>query len=449
MKTAPRRNDAPPAPPRRRHTLRNLFLGVLILLLLVAGGGVWYYKYLEGKIKKGNISDRQVSNLVPEDPGGAINFLVIGSDTRVGLDKQEQSEPAFYRTSGQRSDTIIFVHLFGDGKHAVVMSIPRDLRANVPGFGVTKINAAYNLGPNNVIKAVEELTGLPVNHYIEVNFVAFRKIVDALGGVTLCVSHPYNDPDAGFFVKKAGCYNFNGNQALGYARTRKEDPRGDFDRIDHQQQLIRVMLSKATSLGTLFNPLQLTKVADAVGTTLKHDAGVNLSLIYGLAKRLKGASTKAGGNPNVDFRIVPSHPQYIGGISYVIADSDASQLYAAIKADKWPLPDIPASKTAASIPQPSDVSVRVVNASGDAAKARAVWDLLKKQGFNVFTNIKTAPAQPHTDIFFQPGDELKVQLIDNLLLDGTVRDYSKAETDVDVTIYVGQDGAIGTPSPSG
>jgi len=445
--TAPQRTQAPPS---RRHLARNILLGIVILLLLVAGGGVWFYKDLNHKVAQGNIKPEQVPNLVPEDPGGAINFLIIGSDTRVGLSKQEQSEPAFYRTSGQRSDTIILVHLFGDGKHAVVMSIPRDLRAEVPGFGVTKINAAYNLGPNNVIKAVTQLTGLPINHYIEVNFIAFRRIVDELGGVTLCVSHPYNDPDAGFFVKKAGCYNFNGGQALGYARTRKQDPRGDFDRIDHQQQLIRVMLDKATSLGTLFNPFKLTHVADAVGSTLKHDSGVTLSLIYGLAKRLKGGSTSGKGNPNVDFRIVPSKPKYIGGVSYVIADDpQAGQLYAAIKADKWPLPNIADSKTAASIPQPSDVSVRVVNASGSAAKGKAVWDLLRRQGFNVFTNIKTAAVQARTDIYFQSGDELKVQLIDNLLLDGIVRDYSLAEPDVDVTVYVGEDGAIGAPSPSG
>jgi hypothetical protein len=263
------------------------------------------------------------------------------------------------------------------------------------------------------------------------------------------VSHPYNDPDAGFFVKKAGCYTFSGNQALGYARTRKEDPRGDFDRIDHQQQLIRVMLDKATSLGTLFNPFKLTNVADAVGSTLKHDSGVTLSLIYGLAKRLKGASTSGMGNPNVDFRIVPSVPRYIGGVSYVVAEPEAKTLYAAIKADKWPLPNIPLSKTAASIPSPADVSVRVVNASGSAAKGRAVWDLLKKDGFDVYTTIKTAPTQSRSLIYFQPGDELKVQLVDNLLLDATVRDYSLAEPDVDVTVYVGEDGAIGTPSPSG
>jgi LCP family protein required for cell wall assembly len=451
VKTLPElKPDAPIKPPLRhhRHWRKIILISFSILIVLVGGAGVALYKYANSKLDGGDI--KNLRGIDPIDPGGAQNILIIGSDTRDGLDKREKSLPAFFPSGGKRSDTIILVHLFADKQHAVVMSFPRDLRVNVPGYGLTKINAAYNLGPENVIKTVKEYSGLPINHYVEVNFIAFRRIVNALGGVPMCVTHPYNDPDAGLFIKKAGCYNFDGDQALGFARTRKQDPRGDFDRIDHQQQLIRVMLQKVTSLGILLKPWKILDIADAVGDSLLHDKDFDVRLAYGLAGRLKGGSTTDTANQRVDFREIPSYPAYIGGISYVLPKPDETRaLLDAIKADKWPLPEF--GKTAASIPQRKDVTVRVYDASGRAGVAKAIHEKLKKLGFDVKIIIKKSPViLPKTQIWFRHGDELKAKLVDDELTAGDVMSGDKADTDADVTIYVGADaGGEPPPSPSG
>lgn len=424
-----------PALPQKRRWGRIIAIGIAIVVVLAGAVGAVFYKYVSGKLDSG---DLELQNIAAKDPGGAVNILVIGSDTRTGLDKREQSLPAFYRTDGKRSDTIMLIHLFGDKKHAVVMSFPRDLRVSVPGVGMSKINAAYNLGPDNVIKTVGQYTGLKIHHYVEVNFVSFRRIVDSLGGVHMCVKHAYNDPEANLFIKKAGCYHFDGDMALGYARTRKQDPRGDFDRIDHQQQLIRVMLSKVTSLGLLLQPWKILGIADAVGDSLLHDEAFDVGLAYGLAGRLKGGD--GVDTSRVEFRQVPSYPAYIGGISYVLPkENEAKAMFAAMQADTWPLPEY--GKTAASIPVPRDVTIRVYDASGKAGVAKAIHEKLRKLGFDVKVIIKKAPSTlARTEIWFRPGDELRAKLVDeSLKTDANVRAGEKTEVGSDVTIYVGAD----------
>jgi LCP family protein required for cell wall assembly len=448
VKTLPDTQTAPagtPPPRRHRHWGRIVLIGIGIVVVLAAAAGVGLYKYAAHKWSNGGRPFPVQPEV--ENVKGPMNILVVGSDTREGLNKKDKSLPAYYPSSGQRSDTIILVHLFGDGKHAVVMSFPRDLRVQVPGYGLTKINAAYNKGAANVIKTVRDYSGLEINHYVEVNFVAFRRIVDALGGVDMCVKHSYKDPDANLFLPRAGCYHFSGDQALGFARTRKYDARGDFDRIDHQQQLIRVVLDKATSLGMIVTPWKVKGVVDAATETIIHDKDLSLARTYGLARRLQNDGPGGGANALVDFRVVPSFPKYIGGVSYVIPKQDeASALFAAIKADKWPLPDV--GKTAASIPATKDVTVRVYDASGKAGVAQAIHEKLKKLGFDVKIIVKKSPVVLNkTQIWIRPGDDLKAQLVDEALTIGEVMVGGKAEVDADVTIYVGSDAAA-EPSAS-
>ncbi len=419
-------------PVKRRNWRKIGLLGFLILGLIAAGLGTGLYKYAYEKIRGTNDGDI----VLPPGYKKQANILIIGSDSREGLNKAEKAQPAFYPSGGKRSDTIILVHLFGDGKHAVVLSFPRDLRVEVPGFGRTKINAAYNLGPNNVIKTVEDYSGLKINNYVEVNFVAFREIVDSLGGVEMCTTRAYHDPEANLFIKKPGCHDFDGDMALGWARSRKTEPDGDFGRIRRQQQLIRVALEKVMSAGLILKPWKLVRVINAAAEGLKTDSKFNVKFAMRLAGRLKDAGE---GNPLVDFRIVPSQTAFIGGVSYVVAkDAEAQALFDAIKADRFPLPDF--GKTSFSIPEPKDVTVRVVDASGREGAAKDLADALDKAGFRVLS-LRSGKTQSRTQIFFRPGDELKAQLVHEdvagaQVVSGT-SGGARADPDADVTVVVG------------
>ncbi|MCA1834412.1 MAG: LCP family protein [Actinomycetota bacterium] len=423
----------PAVPPRTRRWPKITIIATLIVLLLFGGGALGLYKYAGRKLK--GAQNRSI-NVLPAPLKGPLNILVLGSDSRQGLTPREQKQRNFSPTSGRRSDTIILVHLYGDGKHAVVLSFPRDLRVHVPGLGIQKINAAYNKGPNLVIQTIKEYTGIPINHYVEVNFAGFREIVNSLGGVRICPKHAYHDPKAGLFIPKRGCYMFDGNMALGWARSRSVEPDGDFGRIRRQQQLIRVMMSKATSAGIIFNPLKAINVIDKVTKHLVLDPHFTTGVARALASRLKEAKQANG---DVDFRVVPSHPKTIGGVSYVVAeDPDATGLFKAIKADTFPLP--PYGKTAFSIPDPSDVTVRVINATGDTAKGTALKAKLKTLGFDVLQTVKTQSVQEKTFVYFTPGDDLKAKLVADQLPDAELVVGGNGDPKADVTVVLGTSG---------
>src|SRR5262249_1573949 len=123
------------------------------------------------------------------------DFLILGSDTRAGLSKGQQTEFGNTQTvAGHRADTIILVRVDPVHNRTVVLSLPRDLLVNIPGHGMGKINTAFDYGPNTMIKTVKEVTGLPINHYVEINFAGFENLVNALGGVPICTNRPLEDP---------------------------------------------------------------------------------------------------------------------------------------------------------------------------------------------------------------------------------------------------------------
>ncbi len=429
------------APPRKRRRGRKALIGFAIVVVLLGGFAAFMYKYAAGKI--GDTNDPSL-NLKIAPIRGPMNVLVLGSDSREGLSAEDLKKRQFQGVAGRRSDSILLVHIFGDGRHAAVMSFPRDLRVNVPGLGLTKINAAYNFGPQRVIDTIEGYTGLTVNHYVEVNFAAFKNIVEALGGVEICATRPYEDKKAGLHIKKPGCYTFDGDMALGWARSRSVEPDGDFGRIRRQQQLIRVMLQKATSKGIILNPFKSINVINQVSKGLTTDANFKLETALGLAQRLKNPKESNG---LVDFRMVPSSPKMIGGVSYVVSKkSQALEMFRAFGADAWPLP--PYGKTAFSIPDPPDVTVRIIDASGKPGLAAEVKAQLRKIGFDVLTTVRTMPAQTNTVIWYRPGDELKVRLVGEYVKAARGKVDARADPKAEVTLVLGSDAVVASPSPS-
>jgi LCP family protein required for cell wall assembly len=236
-----------------------------------------------------------------------LNILLLGSDTREG-----QTGHIGGDTPGL-SDTTILLHISADRKLAYGVSLPRDAMVERPecerkdGQGtapaeLSMFNAAYAVGgPACTIKTVEKLTDVRIDHFVVIDFNGFRKMVDALGGVEVCVPKEVNDT-TGHITLPAGTYNVKGQRALDYVRVRHDiSNNGDIGRMKRQQTFLASMANKAVSAGTLANPVRLVKFLDAATKSLTTDTGLSsLNKLGGLAKSLKGV-----GLDQIQFLTVP------------------------------------------------------------------------------------------------------------------------------------------------
>ncbi|MGW6693655.1 LCP family protein [Rhodococcus sp. NPDC054953] len=282
----PRRPAGPPpaepAPRRRARWGRRLGLTVLVLLLVMVGSVVYLDRSLNRIDALADYPGR-----IADTPG--TNWLLVGSDSRAGLTAEQDRElAAGGDIQGKRTDTIIVVHIPKSGG-ATMVSIPRDSYVNIPGWGSDKINAAFSIdggGPQLLVQTVEEATGLRMDHYAEIGFGGFAGIVDAIGGVHLCVPYPIDDPLAGINLQ-AGCQDLTGPEALGFVRSRAT-PLADLDRMNNQRLFMSAMLDKATSLGTMINPLRLWPMITEAAGSLQVDEDDHLWHLGALALAMRG-----------------------------------------------------------------------------------------------------------------------------------------------------------------
>ncbi|MEV0148152.1 MULTISPECIES: LCP family protein [unclassified Nonomuraea] len=326
---------------------RNLVLsGLLSVGVLVGTGVVWATPRQIGTVDAG------VTEPVSR---GAMNVLLVGVDKRDDLTRKQQNQLKLGREVGQRTDTMMVIHLSEDHRKVTVVSLPRDTWTTIPGKGQHKINSAYQFGgPKLAKQTVEQVTGLSINRYIEVNVLGFIDVVDALGGVTVCTPVAINDPKAGLTLT-AGTHELHGAQALGYARTRAT-ARSDLDRIDRQQQVISALLNRALSAGTLANPAKLASFVDSTLRTIKVDPDDGL---MGLAAQMRDVSLD-----DVAFADVPlknADFKAPTGESAVLWDEAAArELFRRIGADEdlvKPSPSPSASSSASATAKPAGEAI--------------------------------------------------------------------------------------------
>lgn len=241
----------------------------------------------------------------PQKPSTALNYLLVGSDTREGLTK-EQSKLLRVGTTksaaGARSDTMLLVHISKARDKALIISIPRDSLVTIPEHQSSiyedrtvaeapgKINSAFAWGGAPLlIKTVENETGIHIDHYIEIGFAGFAGMVDSLGGIQVCTKTDIDDPKS-HLVLSAGVHTLNGIEALKFVRTRDFDGMGDLGRMQRQQQFMSAVLRKVTSTGVLLNPVRLVNFLKAAIATVKTDSQLDSSDLITLAKQLKNLS---------------------------------------------------------------------------------------------------------------------------------------------------------------
>jgi len=313
----------------------------------------------------------------PEKTSKAENYLLVGTDTREGLTKQQMRELRVGSTAtaaGGRSDTMLIIHLSKSRDRAYIISLPRDSLVVIPEHVSSsdkktiipdrqgKLNSAFSYGGAPLlIKTVERATSIKIDHYVEVSFAGFAGIVDALGGIEVCTKVDIDDPKS-HLVLSAGVHTLDGIEALKYVRTRDFDGRGDIGRMQRQQQFMSAVLNKATSSGTLLNPFKVKNFINASLASVKLDSGLAPDDLLTLAKQMKNLSSG-----NVLTLTVPlSNPNgRVDGVGSVVIWDEilGADLWTRVRDDLplvdevTPTPSASASASASATAKPTPVIV--------------------------------------------------------------------------------------------
>jgi LCP family protein required for cell wall assembly len=272
--------------PRRpmRSGLRRLRLGrvLLVLVLLIAAFGAYVDFTLD-----------RVAALpaASEVSSSGTNWLIVGSDSRSQLTDAQKDELATGSETSELTDTIMILHT-GSGPTTLV-SLPRDSVVNIPGHGREKINSAYGRGggaagngPELLVSTVEGATGLRIDHYVQIGFLGVVSVVDAVGGVYMCVPESIKDPKAALDIKK-GCQTLDQATALGYVRTRATAS-SDFGRVERQRAFISALLDKVMSPAVLLNPFRLVPLATGLSSAITVDSGDHVWNLAQLGLAMRG-----------------------------------------------------------------------------------------------------------------------------------------------------------------
>ncbi|MFD1527864.1 LCP family protein [Pseudonocardia aurantiaca] len=261
---------------------RRIGVSLLVLVLLVVGFAV----YIDSTLSR-----------VPALPSDSAtssqgtNYLIVGSDSRANLTPEQRAQLATGDPESELTDTIMILHT-GSGAPTLV-SLPRDSMVDIPGHGRHKINSAYGRGggadgggPELLVQTVEGATGLHIDHYVEIGFIGVVSVVDAVGGVDMCIPEAINDPKAGLDIQ-AGCQNLDQATALGYVRTRATRT-SDFGRVERQRAFISALLDKVTSPAVLLNPFRIVPLATGLSSAITVDGGDHVWNLAQLGLAMRG-----------------------------------------------------------------------------------------------------------------------------------------------------------------
>ncbi len=422
-----------PARDRHPHVRRSLLAATASLSALVtfvAGIGMGAYFWTRSQISTiPDLGPPAVSPgaAAPEpDIAGkcdeqACNYLLLGSDSRAGLSKEEQEHFGTNEDIGgeNRSDTIILIHVDPREEQAVFLSFPRDLWVEIPGLGYGRINSAFRGGIEGggaqlVAHTVRNLTGLRINHVLYVDLAGFQGLVDALGGVDMCVPYPMRDELTGLDIP-AGCQRFDGDTALAYVRTRHQpcDRVPDFARIARQQQFLRAVIAKLLSPAMI---LRLPSLVPALLENLVVDKGLrNPAELAYLAGQLNGVNTGAA-----DFRAVPGVPAgvYVDGqfLSVVRMLPEAEELFGRL-GEGLPLGHL-GKELPSTPPSPANIVLAVYDKESFGT-AFGVLTLLMRGGFDTSPGLVDADVLgmkvKGSAILFSPGEEAKADVLGSYL----------------------------------
>ena len=333
----------PPPPPqqpakKKRGFAKKAVLGLLLVTTIAVFATIGYVWWTESKIERIDSAELVSLATIATGSGEPVNFLVIATDDRANL-PDDWNEDAFGEFTGRRTDVMMLAHMV-PGERIQLLSLPRDLKVDIDGHGTNRLNASYVVGgPDLLVKTVQQETGIPVHHFIEIDFGGFGRIVDSLGGVTIDFPTAARDSKSQFQVE-AGTHTLDGEEAVAYARSRQYEVYengswsgtggGDIARTERQQEILVQMFNQVASPSSAFNlPTFLPTFAD----NIKADEGLSLGLMTDLGRAALGLRSA-----NIDRITLPvKNSKGSDGRAYVVPTEAAAAVIAAFKAgDPYP-----------------------------------------------------------------------------------------------------------------
>lgn len=326
--------------PVKKRRWSRILAAVLSVGILGATGTAAFMGYFYNQLEINADSSVNWQSGKGAEPGAPINIVLMGSDTREGKNSKGYGDPKLLE--GARSDTTILLHISGDRTRALAVSIPRDSKVQLPmcknkegvmvGGQVDRFNEAFDIGgPSCTVKAIEQLTGIQADHFAVVDFTGFKRVVNALDGVEVCLEKAVDDPKSKLKLP-AGKSVIKGEQALGFVRARQTLSDGsDISRIERQQEFLSSAMRKAVSLDTITNPVKLFEVLKATTSTLTTDPALaSMDAMQELALNVSELRPD-----DVTFATVPI--DYNDDMATVSWNANANALWDAIKNDQpWP-----------------------------------------------------------------------------------------------------------------
>ncbi|GHG77161.1 transcriptional regulator [Streptomyces griseocarneus] len=310
---------------------------VLVTALLAVGGGTYFWA--DGKLRRevdlGQVKDRPKA-------GEGTNYLIVGSDSREGLSDEEKKDLHTGSAEGKRTDSMMILHTGDNG--TTMLSLPRDSYVTIPAFtgkesgkrfpaATHKLNQAYaDGGPELLTQTIEYNTGLRIDHYAEIGFGGFRNLVDALGGVEMCLDKPLKDRDSGADFK-AGCQELNGAQSLAFVRQRHQEADQDLGRMRNQQKFLNTLAKQAASPATVLNPFRLYPVIGSGLDTLIVDKDMGLWDLMDMFWAMKGVTGGDGQQTTVPIAN-PNFPTRTDGVAVKWDMTKAKQLFGQLEKDE-------------------------------------------------------------------------------------------------------------------
>jgi len=375
--------------------------------------GTGYARFRFDQVRKVHLSNLRAP-LPASKSRPSENILIVGNNTRTGLAPQDaQLFGSPQEVGGARSDVTMVLHLDPATGAASLLSIPRDLFVPLPPHSMSgavgKIDAALNDGPNNLVAAISGSLGIPIDHYVSINFDQFQNVIDAVGGISMNFPMPLKDSLSGLDVTKTGCQLLNGFQALAVVRARhleyytsgqwQYDPLSDLSRIRRDQTFLRVLVSTIKNKG-LNNPLRAEAVLSRVVHDITIDSGLSESDMLGLGTEYR----------NIDPSKVPTLTLPVTVVSNY---SFAGGTYGDVDFPSQPQDaQVIAQFLGAPAPAPAaGASIDVQDISGVAGKALKVARQLEEQGFRVSSWVqRAAPAQStETVVRYHAGELAQAQ----------------------------------------
>lgn len=396
-------------------------ISFLVLANVVALGALWLLRTGEDILATAD-TDPEVANVLDRATGDDLTFLIVGSDSREGLEDLTN----FGTAGGARADVIMLVKIDSSDSSGKILSIPRDLWVDIPGFGADRINASYAFGGSSLlVQTIRENLGIEVNHYVEIDFVGFADMVDELGGVEITFAYPARDVKSGLDVE-AGTQLLDGDMALAYARSRtyQEYQNGswvsveanDIGRTARQQEVVRAILSKLTS------PSSIADAGDSAAAMASHmtiDSGLASASVGAMAWEYKGVLTG-----ETSSATLPTTGASFEGKSVVVAvEPDASEVVAAFRSGQT---------------VDDSIRVRVLNANGISGSAGRMAAELESRGFEVGAVGDSARSDYEVTTVVVPegsatGDSIVASMGFGVVETGSV------DNGYDAVVYVGAD----------